>query len=114
MKQFIRKYNGWLGFMLSTAAFFLAPPLYRLIDPTAGQFDAGFIHPIIYASVVICFASGLAWTLVLLTAPGAHKHLDRFFEEPEAKGINPDAVITASILYVVFLLATVACVAVMV
>lgn len=79
-KKFLMKYNGWLGFVVASLLFFAAPPLYRLIDPTAGQFDAGYLHPIIYASVVVCFASGLANVMLILTAPGLHGHLDRFLD----------------------------------
>jgi hypothetical protein len=79
-KKFLMKYNGWLGFVVASLLFFAAPPLYRLIDPTAGQFDAGYLHPIIYASVVVCFASGLANVMLILTAPGLHEQLDKFLD----------------------------------
>lgn len=79
-QKFLMKYNGWLGFVVASLLFFAAPPLYRLVDPTAGQFDAGYLHPIIYASVVVCFASGLGNLLLRLTAPGLYKQLDSFLD----------------------------------
>ena len=80
-RKLLMKYNGWLGFAVATLLFFAAPPLYRLVDPTAGQFDAGYIHPIVYAAVVVCFASGLAFFMVILTAPGLHRQFDKFLEQ---------------------------------
>jgi hypothetical protein len=115
MRSFIRKFNGWLGFALASVAFFIVPHFYRSFDPTAGQFDAGYIHPIIYAAVAICFSSGLAWTLVLFTAPGSHKQLDQFFEASEDDAVlsklNMDAVLLAFILYLIYFLTTIAFIA---
>lgn len=80
MKTLLRKYNGWIGFVLGTVLFFIAPHIYRQFDPTAGQLDAGFIHPIIYAIVVVSIASAVAWMLTKFTAPGPHEDLDRVLE----------------------------------
>lgn len=110
MKSFIRKFNGWLGFVFASVAFFVVPHFYRMFDPTAGQFDAGYIHPIIYAAVSICFSSGLAWSLVLFTAPGAHKQLDKFCEsneEDDLDSLNMDAVLFAFILYLIYFISTI-------
>lgn len=83
------KYNGWFGFGIGTFLFFAAPPLYRIIDPTAGQFDAGYIHPIIYAAIVVFFADALSTLLLLATAPGLYKALDKFFESHEYLMTDP-------------------------
>lgn len=79
-KTFLKRYNGWLCFAVGTLLFFAAPSMYHLIDPTAGQYDAGYIHPIIYALTVISFASGFAWLLLQLMAPGQFKTIDAWFE----------------------------------
>lgn len=79
-RKFLMRYNGWLAFVMGTILFFVAPHIYHQFDPAAGQYDAGYIHPIIYALVVVSFASGASWTLVLLTAPGIFKKLDEFLE----------------------------------
>lgn len=96
------KYNGWLGFVAFTVLFFAAPPLYRFIDPTAGQFDAGYIHPIIYASAVLTWASGLAFFLLQITAPAIHAQLDRFLESEE--WVMTDAIRYGMIMYLVFMI----------
>lgn len=89
MKKFLRKYNGWLGFVLGSVLFFVAPHFYRLMDPTAGQLDAGYIHPIIYAVVVVSIGSAIAWLLTQLTAPGPHQALDRLLEDDEPATSDP-------------------------
>lgn len=81
--KFLRKYNGWIGFVLGTVLFFIAPHIYRQFDPTAGQLDAGFIHPIIYAIVVVSIASAVAWMLTKFTAPGSHGALDKLLERED-------------------------------
>lgn len=99
-------YNGWLGFAVATLLFFAAPPLYRLIDPTAGQFDAGYIHPIIYSAVLVCFSSGLAFLLLKLTAPGLHKTFDEFLEHDGTEpmpGFQFSSAKFAFILYLTFM-----------
>jgi hypothetical protein len=78
--KFLKHYNGWLGFVLGTILFFVVPSLYQMIDPTAGKFDAGYIHPIIYAATVVSFASGFAWLMIRLLAPGNFKLLDKWLE----------------------------------
>ncbi len=89
MKTFLRKYNGWLGFVLGSILFFVSPHLYRMFDPTAGQLDAGYIHPIIYAIVVVSIGSAIAWLLTNLTAPGPHKALDRLLEDDDPHQSDP-------------------------
>jgi hypothetical protein len=80
MKKLLKHFNGWIGFVVGTVLFFATPPLYRYIDPTAGAFDAGYIHPIIYSIIVLCVASGLGWALTRATAPGPWRDMDKFFD----------------------------------
>lgn len=89
MKKFLRRYNGWLGFVLGSVLFFISPHIYRMFDPTAGQLDAGYIHPIIYAVVVVSIGSAVAWLLTQLTAPGPHKALDRLLEDDDPDKEDP-------------------------
>ena len=79
-QKFAKNFNGWISFAVGTALFFAAPPLYRIIDPTAGQFDAGYLHPIIYALCAASFAQGFAWFTMMITAPGLFKTFDSFLE----------------------------------
>lgn len=102
-KKFLKTYNGWLGYAVGTALFFAAPSLYMHIDPTAGRYDAGYIMPIIYAGIVLFFASAISWTVLRLTAPGVHKQLDKFLENEDAIG-HSQAVLYGFILYAVYML----------
>lgn len=96
------RYNGWLGFIIGTVLFFVAPHIYHVFDPAAGQYDAGYLHPIIYALTVVSFASGFAWSILLLTAPGLLPKLDDFLEG--RMDVLTDEVKTALLLYVMFTL----------
>lgn len=91
---------------MGSLLFFAAPPLYRIIDPTAGSFDAGYIHAIIYAAVVVSFASGFAWLLTRLIAPGTFKLTDKWLEH-EHPTIT-DSVKYTLIIFFLFFYSTVA------
>lgn len=112
-KQILKHFNGWTGFAVSSILFFAAPPLYRYIDPTAGSFDAGYIHPIIYAGVVIGFAIGYAWLMVRLLAPGPFKAFDWFLESEKSNDSN-DSLTMALWLFILFFVAIIAIVCAMV
>jgi hypothetical protein len=88
MKTFIQKYNGWISLavalIMSVALFFCGPDLYRMIDPEAGAYDAGYLHAIIYGVIVVFFAASAAWFLFKITAPGLHAAVDRFYETDPA------------------------------
>jgi hypothetical protein len=108
MKSFIKKYNGWISLavavIMSTVLFFCGPGLYRLIDPEAGAFDAGYLHAIIYSIIVVFMASGIAWLLFKITAPGLQGSVDNFFEN--ASSVN-ESIRYGFIIYIVFFLSIV-------
>lgn len=83
MRKILKHFNGWIGFLIGTILFFVAPHVYHVFDPTAGQFDAGYIHPIVYAFTVITFASAMSWGMIYLLAPGGFRVLDQWLESPE-------------------------------
>lgn len=103
MNKLLKHFNGVIGFAVGTILFFAAPPLYRLIDPTAGAFDAGYIHPIIYACSTVCIGSSLAWALTRATAPGPWKLMDKFFDG-EINYVD-DCIAAALILYFIYMAA---------
>lgn len=102
-KKFLQHFNGWLLFAVASVLFFAVPPLYRIIDPTAGQFDAGYIHPIIYGAVVISFFIGFSWLALKLLAPGVHSELDRYLEDP-VKNQMGDASFTGLVIFLAFVI----------
>lgn len=80
LKKFLKHFNGWMGFVLGIILFLFSPKLYHMVDPVAGQFDAGYIHTIIFSFVVVSFASGFGWLLVRLTAPGLFSKMDTYLD----------------------------------
>lgn len=106
-KKFIRHYNGWIAFVIGTALFFIAPHLYRMVDPTAGQFDAGYIHPIIYAMTVVSFASGFAWFILKSLAPGQHAVLDHWLESKDEINSEVFIMLCAYALFMILIVAVV-------
>lgn len=105
-KKILKTFNGWFGFAIASALFFIAPPVYRIFDPTAGQFDAGYLHPIIYAACVLCFGSGLAFALVFFTAPGLHKAFDEFLESDGTRPLEGFKFSMAKMALIMFLVFT--------
>lgn len=105
--KYLKFLNGWIGFAVGTLLFFAAPPLYRQIDPTAGQFDAGYIHPLIYSFTVLSFSIGCAWLSLKLTAPGLHKLFDNFLEQDSAQTLT-DSVRSAFWLFFFYIICVIA------
>jgi hypothetical protein len=81
MKNFLKTYNELLSIPIAIVLFFFAPPLYRLIDPGAGQFDAGYFQVLIFAIVAFNVASGVAWLMFRLNFPSLYKYWDNDFED---------------------------------
>jgi hypothetical protein len=80
MKRIFKELNGWVSFALGSILFFVSPPIYRLIDPTAGRYDAGYIQPVIYAMIAVSFGSAFAWLMLRLNAPALYRAFDSFLE----------------------------------
>jgi hypothetical protein len=97
-KMFIKNYNEWLSLPIAIVVYFAAPGLYRLADPTAGQFDAGYLHALIFAVVAINFSSGISWLMLKLNFPKLYKFWDDDFEDLLMEG-NGDNVGDKAVLY---------------
>lgn len=78
--KFIKNYNEWLSLPIAVVIYFMAPGIYRLFDPSAGQFDAGYLHSLIFAAVAINISSGISWFLLKLNFPKLYKFWDDDFE----------------------------------
>lgn len=76
MKRFIKRFNEFLGIPLAVVLYFITPPILRWVDPTAGAYDAGYLHAIALGLVKIFFASGVAWLLMWATFPKFYRYLD--------------------------------------
>ena len=107
MKRLIKALNGWISFAVGTILFFVSPPLYRLMDPEAGRYDAGYIQPIIYAMIVVSFASAFAWLMLRLNAPALYKVFDRFLEGDQSMLSDQVKIAVAFYLFFIVTIVTV-------
>lgn len=76
IKKFWKNWNEAFMFLTSIVAFFVWPPLYRMIDPTAGAFDAGMLHVVVTGFLIVNFILFAAWMNYKLTWPVLHKWFD--------------------------------------
>lgn len=76
LRKFIKRYNEWLSLPVALALFFAVPNLYRMADGTAGSFDAGYLHTLVFAVVAVNFASGIAWFMFMLSFPDLYRYFD--------------------------------------
>src|SRR5688572_9334690 len=115
MRSIKKHFNGGILMAVFVLTFFAAPPLYSLIDETAGRFDAGYLHAIIFGGMVTTFSGGLAWFLTKLTAAGAQRAFDKWCESEDYTGEHPNNSATLGlILYLVYLILTVIAIVVIV
>ena len=77
MRKFLKTYNEWISLPLAVLLFILAPQIYRLYDPTAGAFDLGYFHSLIFAVIGLNIASGISWLMFKMNFP----HLYRFWDD---------------------------------
>jgi len=93
-KKFVRLLVNWHEIMtipIGLAIFYFFPRLLRLMDPTAGAYDAGVLHSAIVAIAIMLILHGFVWLILKLTFPGVYKFLDDIFEEHilENPGLQP-------------------------
>lgn len=56
-----------VGIAAALLAFFTAPALFRLVDPTAAPFDAGILHVINLVNVELLIYSALSFIGIIVT-----------------------------------------------
>lgn len=74
-------WNELFSIPIGVALFALSPALFRWIDPTAGTFDVGTLHAVVFAVAAFCVLKGAAWLTLWLDFPGIYKWLDDRMEE---------------------------------
>lgn len=87
-KRFLIQWNEFLTVPLAVLLFWLGGAFMRLIDPTAGLFDAGIFQIIIFAVAAFLFLHGVAWVVFKITFPKAFRFLDDIFEEEIDRPLN--------------------------
>jgi hypothetical protein len=61
--------NEAIGIALAVALFLCTPHFLRLLDPTAGGYDAGVLHVIVFALVAVLTFSFLSWVGTKINFP---------------------------------------------
>lgn len=79
MKPLIRILSHWqhvTALLCAIGLFFAAPYLLRLADPTAGAFDAGYLHRPVVAAVYLLFGVSAVWTVISLVFKAVDRWAD--------------------------------------
>ena len=61
-----KNWQGLTALIVAITVFFLSPFALRLIDPTAGAFDPGYLQRPVLAFVYLSFGHFVLWVLVQL------------------------------------------------
>lgn len=80
LNYFWKNWNESVMFILSIALFFIWPIAYKMLDATAGQFDAGLLHVVPTGFLIVNFILFSAWLNFRMTFPTLHKFFDNQFE----------------------------------
>ncbi len=84
--RFIKTYNEFLSIPIALFLFFMFPKFYREFDGTAGAFDAGYLHILVYAIIVINLGSGISWLMLRLSFPKFYTYFDDEMETDILEG----------------------------
>jgi hypothetical protein len=76
MKKILSHVQGLAALLLAVFLFDISGPLLRLLDPTAGTFDAGYIQAPVVALVYHLFLNAAIWITFQLSFPSLDKRLD--------------------------------------
>jgi hypothetical protein len=77
--RFLKDWNELMGIPIALLLWILSPWLIRMIDPTAGVYDAGIFQVIIFTLIQYFIYSAVAWLSFKLTFPEAYSQLDQMF-----------------------------------
>lgn len=66
---------------LAILLFFISPSLLRLVDPTAGVYDAGVFQIALFAIICLLIFNGIAWGGVKVVFPEVFEYLQQKFKQ---------------------------------
>jgi hypothetical protein len=61
LKSFLKLWTEFWSIPLALVSWFLSPFLLRVIDPTAGAYDAGVFQVILFAMIAMLMFNGAVW-----------------------------------------------------
>ncbi|MGY4385638.1 hypothetical protein ACVWYN_002684 [Pedobacter sp. UYP24] len=74
--KFIKEY---IALIMAFVVFFISPYLLKMIDPTAGAYDAGVLQVIIMAIVQFAVFQAVTWSVVKNIWPAIGLYMKNFF-----------------------------------
>jgi hypothetical protein len=77
MKKLFSHWQGLATLLAAIVLFFVSGPLLRLMDPTAGTFDPGYLQRPIVALGYHLFMNSALWVGFQLSFPSLDERLDR-------------------------------------
>lgn len=78
--RFLIVWNELWSLPLALILWWASPWLLRLVDPTAGTYDAGIFQIILFTVIQAMVYHAVAWILIKMTFPGVYKYIDVFLE----------------------------------
>ncbi len=76
MKRILSNWQGLAALIIAGAVFYLSPALLRMLDPTAGAFDIGYLQRPLVAAAYFFFATFCVWTALQIDWPTADQWVD--------------------------------------
>jgi hypothetical protein len=79
--NFLKNWHELFTLPLAILIWYISPSLLRLIDPTAGVYDAGIFQNILFAVIAVMVFHFFAWIMLKMTFPGVYNYLDTLLEQ---------------------------------
>jgi len=76
MKRIFSNWQGLTALLIAAALFYYSPVLLRLLDPTAGAFDLGYLQRPLVAAAYFFFVTFCGWTALQLDWPTVDRWID--------------------------------------
>jgi hypothetical protein len=80
--RFLARWNELISLPLAILLWAFSPELIRMIDPTAGVYDAGIFQIIIFTLIQFFLFTGISWLYLKLVFPRGYDVLDELFNNP--------------------------------
>lgn len=103
--KFIKTYNELLSIPIALVLFFTFPRFYRQFDATAGAWDAGYLHILVFVLTAINLFSGVSWILMRLNFPIWYKYFDDNMEQEVLEDIGYRKALFPLTIYFLYFLA---------
>jgi len=76
MKRIFSNWQGLAALLIASAIFYFSPSLLRMLDPTAGTFDVGYLQRPLVAAAWFFFVDFCVWTIIQTNWKTADRWID--------------------------------------